>query len=469
MRGGFGVVITAIRDHQNISAAEDVFVPWDDKELGISFATFRDRLTPGAKEAWRVTVKMPDGRPAVQGAAELLAYMYDRSLDLFAPHRPPRLEGLYPRLGGPAEWSAALGLAPQAFSEDSGWGPGRVPSYPAFRPDELLTLSEYGIGGPGGRRSGVLGGVVGGVLGGVKADRTVTAAAPVVDVKKTAIASTSAEEAPADAARAKGGPPGQEPGAETAAAQLRSNFSETAFWQPHLLTGADGTAAVEFTVPDSVTSWRVFVHGVTKDLAGGTLEAEARTVKELMVRPYLPRFFREGDQAELRVMVNNAGDKDFAAEVALEVFDPATNENLAPAFGLPAAVPAQAFTVKAGGGAAVTFPLAAPARVGTVAFKVTAKAGAFSDGELRPLPVLPGRMHLVQSRFVTLKGEGASREMKFADLAKNGRPDAHQRAARGHGRRASFSTGSSTPSPTSSTTPTSAPSRRSTGSSRRAS
>ncbi|HVP89612.1 MAG TPA: alpha-2-macroglobulin family protein [Terriglobales bacterium] len=415
MRGGFGVRVSALRDHQFMSEEASVFVPWDDKDLGVSFATFRDKLSPGAKESWRVTVKMPDGKPAVQGAAELLAYMYDRSLDLFAPHRAPRLEDIYPRLWGPGGWNAVLGLAPQAFSEDTGWA--RVPSYPTFRPDELLTLSEYGIGGPGGRRYGVEGGVVGGVLGGVKASMTVTAAAPVVDVKSSAKSKASDEEAAAGSARAKGGPPAQEPAAEGAAAQLRSNFSETAFWQPHLLTGADGTAAIEFTVPDSVTGWRVFVHGVTKDLAGGTLESEARTVKELMVRPYLPRFFREGDRAELRVMVNNAGEKDFAAEVALEVFDPATNENLAPAFGLPEKVPARAVTVKAGGGAAVAFPLSAPARVGTVAFKVTAKAGAFSDGELRPLPVLPGRMRLVQSRFVTLKGAGASREMKFTDMA----------------------------------------------------
>ncbi len=413
MRGGFGVRVSALRDHQMVSEEAPVFVPWDNKELGLSFATFRDRLSPGAKEAWRVTVKMPDGKPAVQGAAEILAYMYDRSLDLFAPHRAPSLEGLYPRLWGPEEWNAVLGLAPQAFYEDTEWT--HVPSYPSFRPDELQTLSEYGIGGPGGR---VLGGVVGGVLGAVRADKTVTAAAPVVDVKSTVRG--SAEEAQADSARAKGGPPAQEPSAQ--AGELRSNFSETAFWQPHLLTGADGTAAIEFTVPDSVTSWRVFVHGVTKDLAGGTLEAEARTVKELMVRPYLPRFFREGDRAGLRVMVNNAGDKDFTAEVALEVFDPATSENLAPAFGLPAAVPARTVTVKAGGGTAVTFPLAAPARVGTVAFKVTARAGAFSDGELRPLPVLPGRMHLVQSRFVTLKGAGASREMTFDDLRGNDDP-----------------------------------------------
>ena len=414
MRGGFGARITAVRDHQEISGESSVFVPWDNKELDISFSTFRDKLTPGGRETWRVMVKTPDGKPAEQGAAELLAYMYDRSLDLFAPHRPPRLSNLYPNRMGTVGWEAALGLAPQAFAEDSGWV--SIPAFPVFRPDYLVNLSGYGIGGPGGRRSGVEGGVVGGVLGGVKASRTVTAAAPVADVKQTVKATTlGKEEAPAED---KSGKPGQEAAAQEAVVPLRANFSETAFWQPHLLTGADGTAAIEFTVPDSVTSWRVFVHGVTQDLAGGTLEKEARSVKELMVRPYLPRFFREGDKAELRVMVNDAGDKEMAGEVSLEIFDPATNENLASAFGLPAKVPARAFAVKAGGGTAVTFPLVAPARVGTVAFKVTARAGAYSDGELRPLPVLPGRMHLVQSRFATLKGAGAQRELKFADMEK---------------------------------------------------
>jgi hypothetical protein len=41
-----------------------------------------------------------------------------------------------------------------------------------------------------------------------------------------------------------------------------------------------------------------------------------------------------------------------------------------------------------------------------ISFKVTATAGDFSDGEIRPLPVLPGRMHLLQSRFAALRDAG---------------------------------------------------------------
>jgi uncharacterized protein YfaS (alpha-2-macroglobulin family) len=411
LRGGFGARATLLKDHQFITQDARIFVPWDNKEMELSFSTFRDKLSPGAKETWRVSVRTPSGKPSVQGAAELLAYMYDRSLDLFAPHHPPNLLVLYPDRTGTANWDAALGTAPFAFSQDYGWAP--LPSYPTFTPDQLIALGGYGIGGPGGRRYGVVSGVVGGVKGGVLRPQAARARA----LSEEAPGELDAAKTMAKDEEGKAGEPAPSP----EAAPLRSNFVETAFWEPHLLTDENGSAAIEFTVPDSVTGWRIFVHGVTRDLMGGRLEKEARTVKELMVRPYLPRFFREGDRAELRVMVNNAGESNLTGSVSLEIFDPATGEKLAPAFGLPESIPPRPFTVKAGGGSAVMFPLAAPARVGTVAFKVTAQSGPLSDGELRPLPVLPGRMHLVQSRFVTLK-ENAGRALTFADLARDDDP-----------------------------------------------
>ncbi|HUU36700.1 MAG TPA: alpha-2-macroglobulin family protein [Candidatus Desulfaltia sp.] len=407
LRGGFGVRITTLRDHQFISQAANIFVPWDNKQLDLSFSSFRDKLTPGGRETWRVTVKTPSGEPAVQGAAELLAYMYDRSLDIFARHLPPQVLNIYPSQAGAPVWRASLGQAPRVYSEEFGWV--SIPSFPIFMPAYLVELDRYGVGGPGGRRYAV--------VGGVRKEMALPQASRLREGLEEAPNELAADKAQAKDEEAKAGqePPTQE------AVPLRSKFDETAFWQPHLLTGPDGTATVEFRVPDSVTGWRVFVHAVTRELMGGMLQKEARSVKELMVRPYLPRFFREGDRAELRVAVNNAGEESLTGSVALEIFDPFTNENLAPAFGLPARVPERPFTVKAGGGEAVTFALAAPARVGTVAFKVTARAGGFSDGELRPLPVLPGRMHLVQSRFVTLK-EGGSRELKFPDLARDDDP-----------------------------------------------
>ncbi len=79
------------------------------------------------------------------------------------------------------------------------------------------------------------------------------------------------------------------------------------------------------------------------------------------------------------------------------------------------------FTVPASGGTNLTFPIKTPSKVGQIAFKVTATSGDFSDGELRPIPILPGRMHLMQSRFVTLRDPG-QRVMRFDDLARNDDP-----------------------------------------------
>ena len=45
-RGGFGVTLSALRDHQWMSQTAVVFVPWDDKELKLEFATFRDQIVP---------------------------------------------------------------------------------------------------------------------------------------------------------------------------------------------------------------------------------------------------------------------------------------------------------------------------------------------------------------------------------------------------------------------------------------
>src|SRR4030065_381134 len=89
--GGRGARVTALKEHQFMREEANIFVPWDNTELELSFSSFRDKLAPGGRETWRVNVKTPSGKAAVEGDAELLAYMYDRSLDIFAPHRPPTL------------------------------------------------------------------------------------------------------------------------------------------------------------------------------------------------------------------------------------------------------------------------------------------------------------------------------------------------------------------------------------------
>jgi hypothetical protein len=58
-------------------------VPWSNKNLDIEFATFRDKTLPGSEEKWKVRIK---GNTKDKIAAEMLASMYDASLDQFKIH-----------------------------------------------------------------------------------------------------------------------------------------------------------------------------------------------------------------------------------------------------------------------------------------------------------------------------------------------------------------------------------------------
>ncbi len=417
-RGGFGVSLLLLRDHQLMEIAQHVFVPWDDRELKVELATFRDRIRPGAKETWRVTVKTPSGSPAEAGAAEVLAYMYDRSLDLFGPHVPSSPLSLYPRRATTLSAHASLGQAGGMWLFGARFAD--LPGAPSVAPDRMVVFDGYGIGGPGRRRGGMKDGAVMRMAAPAppmpagKPASLATAEAPVMEQKADAVVADGKLKQEGDASGAVDALKRADGGAPDAPVPLRSDFSETAFWRPQLLTTADGSAAIEFTVPDSVTSWNVWVHAVTRDLKAGSLKKETRSVKELMVRPYVPRFFREGDQAIVRVVVNNASERDLTGTLKLDLIDPETDASVAGEFGVKAKLD-QPFTVKAGGGTSLSFPMTVPKKVRTVAFRVTAVSGDVSDGELRPLPVLPSRVHLAQSRFVTLRNQDR-KSLDFPDL-----------------------------------------------------
>ncbi|QRK07685.1 hypothetical protein JQX13_48175 [Archangium violaceum] len=414
LRGGFTVTLVAVRDYQVLRFEQSVFVPFDDKELHLEFATFRDRLRPGAKETWRVTVKGPRGERVDAGAAELLAYMYDHSLELFARHSPPAVADYYPQRAG----EVYLDASPKEISSRWLYGQGlrALPDWRHPQGDELLFEDDKGLGGPG------WGGLPGLAVGSLHRDmrRREIIQLPLRAARAAPSPSEELDFALGDLSRNQEAPkPELAVSGAVPKDAVRGNFAETAFWVPQLLTGPDGSAVLEFTVPDSVTAWNVWVHALTKDLKGGSLTRQTRSVKELMVRPYVPRFLREGDRAVLEVVVNNAGEAALEGSLALDIVEPETNASLLSRFEVKTA--RQSFRVEAGKGTTVRFPLVTPAELGPVAFRVTASAGDFSDGELRPLPVLPGRMHLTQSRFVALRG-GEHEVMEFPDMRRGDDP-----------------------------------------------
>lgn len=76
---------------------------------------------------------------------------------------------------------------------------------------------------------------------------------------------------------------------------LRSNFRDDAYWQPRLLTDADGYARFKVTYPDDITNWQTFTIAWADKKRTGFAEGMVRSFKALSGNIAIPQFAIEGD------------------------------------------------------------------------------------------------------------------------------------------------------------------------------
>ncbi|MCG2785209.1 MAG: Ig-like domain-containing protein [Anaerolineae bacterium] len=104
---------------------------------------------------------------------------------------------------------------------------------------------------------------------------------------------------------------------------IREEFPDTALWAT-FVTGADGTAKIDLTLPDSLTTWQVETRGLDHETRVGQARLNLVTSKELLLRPITPRYLVVGDRARVSTYVNNNTANALKAEVTLK----ATGANL---------------------------------------------------------------------------------------------------------------------------------------------
>lgn len=104
---------------------------------------------------------------------------------------------------------------------------------------------------------------------------------------------------------AGGGGGEAEASARLSEVELRGDFKTTAYWNPSLITAADGTVSFEFTLPDNLTTFRVMTVAQTKDSSFGRQDLSFKVSKPLLLLPSGPRFARVGDAFQAGVVINN--------------------------------------------------------------------------------------------------------------------------------------------------------------------
>ncbi|WP_448561359.1 alpha-2-macroglobulin family protein [Trichothermofontia sp.] len=87
--------------------------------------------------------------------------------------------------------------------------------------------------------------------------------------------------------------------------RVRRAFQPAAYYNGSVLTDAQGKAAVTFTLPDDLTTWRVMAVAATTDERFGQGEATFQTTQPLVINPILPQFARPGDRIEAGLAVTN--------------------------------------------------------------------------------------------------------------------------------------------------------------------
>jgi hypothetical protein len=251
------------------------------------------------------------------------------------------------------------------------------------------------------------------------------AAAPADAVADGALrkADATREEATNEAGMAAGDKqgPGEPPAAAAAPAPPppRKNLVETAFFLPTLSSGTDGVVTIEFTLPDTLTTWQF--KGLAHDAAlrSGVIVDTCVSVKDLMVEPIMPRFLRAGDVVQIPVKVSNKSTGRLAGTVKFALADARTDADRGGLIDGPRELP---FDLAAGESKPVVFTVKVADGTETLRYLATGSAGKAADGEEALIIVLPRRVLVSESVPVTIRGPGA-RKVSLERLAKSAGTD----------------------------------------------
>ena len=404
-RGGFTVRAWMVRDGRLHSESRTIDVPWTDKKLAIAWERFTRRLEPGAKEVWRAKVRSV-ADPGAPVAAEFLALAFDQSLDALAAHAWPAGIDVFRR---ESSWlSLAFTNRPEGLNHLLGHFD--VP------PVEVAEMTFRRLRDPFG--SPAAGG--GGGWGGFGRGRMLMAPVAAMAMDAAPVPGNALRKG-AEIFEFRAGTPAppQDPGSPPSGSLAapppppRRNLVETAFFLPVLASGADGVVTIEFTLPDTLTTWQV--KGLAHDAAlrSGSIIDTCVSAKDLMIEPVMPRFLREGDVVRIPVKVSNKSTGRLAGTVSFALADARTDADRTRLLDGAASQP---FDLAAGESRPVVFTVRVADGTETLRYLVTGSAGKAADGEEALLVVLPRRVLVSESVPVTIRGPG-TRKVSLERLA----------------------------------------------------
>lgn len=314
--------------------------------------TFRNNITPGGKETWKLRIKNNNGKTF---RSAVIANMYDAALNSICIN--------------------TYRFSPTYTTADEYWQDFRDPSdchsiiYSPLQTLDVATfvapwlnyydcqlgydyfVSEY--------NSAPL--------------RGYAAAAPMADAKLEESLVTKESKTDAEAT---------EPDRQQSA-NLRDEGIKTAFFLPGLVTNEQGEVTFTFDVPNRNTQWQFSAVAYTDDLHAHYINRIVSAAKQLMVQPNLPRFVREGDCVTISAAAQNNTDTEQTVDVVIDI------NGQKHAF--------KGIVLQAKSSKTVTASFNVPASTEVVVTTSVCQNGRTADGQRDRIAVLPATTDVVEA------------------------------------------------------------------------
>jgi len=419
MRGGFTLHVTQVRENRAYIDSRKVDVPWSNKDLDLKWDHFVSKLEPGQKETWTLTVTAPNAQKSV---AEMVATLYDASLDAFLPHHWLTKFGVFRQ--DYSTVNSTFENSQKQFQHLQGnWNVGMLSidwRYRTFPQDLVANLWGYQYFRNRGdvyARGGGIGGMAGVPPASAMAQSmALDAAAPMEG--NAMLADTEAKGL--QKATPLPGSAEVPKGPNLASVAPRKNLNETAFFFPQLISDNAGQVKLQFAMPEALTQWKFMGFAYDKQLRSGFLEGDTVTAKDLMVQPNPPRFVREGDTLEFTVKVSNQSNVRQLGKVRL-TFNEAASDKSADQL-LSNTTPEQDFVIPAKESRSFSWKIKVPDGASFLTYRAVASGGSVSDGEEGFLPVLSRRIFVTESIPLPIRGP-ATKNFQFTKLLQSAKSD----------------------------------------------
>lgn len=371
------IAAVAVKDGVRNKTMEDFKYDSSKDKLTIEMKTFRDRVKVGAKEQWRLRVKDWNGNGV---KAQLLVQMYNAALDNI--HKPYErgFDFRFKYNGNTSKYSALFGEDYTFINRKKRFNNRFIPHqlFSLYTPFSFEYDRDLYVG-----KIDKLYGYIRGESVSFSGSATTIGGITMHDVDVKNFASQPAQPTPS----------------------IRTKLDDSGLFITKKESDENGYAEIDFTAPESITTWNVTVTAHTKDIKAGALKFKLATYKQLMVSINKPRFMREGDEIILSARVDNITDKEMECDAKILI-----NET-------PLEV--QKIRIPAGGNQTVSWRVA-PKNVSDFFYcTISADCGEHSDGERIVVPYLSNKMLITETASVIVD-KGEKKRLKIA-IPKGGR------------------------------------------------